>query len=123
MTLASCEDIYLNNPETGDKSGYYRISIDQWTYCNKTAISTGDFIPTCAGGWRRVAHIDVEAGDKFPTGWTKATIAKISVEHQLTKLVVLQHHSPQTELVAKMFVVKLEIIRREDHLHLLQHQE
>ena len=28
---SSCEDIYSNNPETGEKSGYYRISDNQWS--------------------------------------------------------------------------------------------
>jgi len=77
-TGSSCEDIYFNNPETRDKSGYYRINTDQWTYCNMTAIAsiTGDFIPTCAGvggGWRRIAHIDVEIGDECPNGWAIAS--------------------------------------------------
>ena len=49
-TGSSCEDIYSNNPETGDKSGYYHINNNQWTYCNMTAITiSGDFISTCAG--------------------------------------------------------------------------
>ena len=50
-TGSSCEDICYNNPEIGDKSGYYCINDTQWTYCNMTeiAIIAGDFIPTCAG--------------------------------------------------------------------------
>ena len=55
-TGSSCEDIYNNNPETGDKSGYYLINESQWTYCNMTAIAAnGDFVTTCADvgeGWR-----------------------------------------------------------------------
>ena len=76
-TGSSCENIYYNNPETGDKSGYYRIN-EKWTYCNmkeltstKTTtlltisptatitatslpivsptLAAGDFIPMCAG--------------------------------------------------------------------------
>ena len=70
-TGSSCEDIYNNNPETGDKSGYYRINESQWTYCNMTVIAAnGDFISTCAGvggGWRRIANIDISAGDDCPT--------------------------------------------------------
>ena len=54
-------NIYINNPETGNKSGYYRINNTQWTYCNMTAsaIAAG-FIPTCAGvggGWRRIESL------------------------------------------------------------------
>ena len=36
---SSCEDIYNNYPETGDKSGYYHIN-DKWTYCNMKEISS-----------------------------------------------------------------------------------
>jgi len=79
-TGSSCEDIYSNNPETGDKSGYYRINDTQWIYCNMTAIaaelSAAGFIPTCAGvggGWRRIASIDISAGDNCPSEWRKDT--------------------------------------------------
>ena len=74
-TGSSCEGIYISNPETGDKSGYYRINDNQWTYCNMTTIS-GDFISTCAGvggGWRRIANINISAGDDCPGEWRKAT--------------------------------------------------
>ena len=81
-TGSSCEDIYNNNPETGDKSGYYHISESQWTYCNMTTITlNGDFISTCAGvggGWRRIAKIDISAGDDCPGEWRKATQYGIS---------------------------------------------
>jgi len=40
-------DIYNNNPETGDKSGYYCINDNQWTYCNMIAW----FIPGVGGEW------------------------------------------------------------------------
>ena len=63
-TGSSCEDIYDNNPEIGDKSGYYRINDSQWTYCNMTAVANGDFISTCAGvggGWRRIVNINISA--------------------------------------------------------------
>ena len=67
---SSCEHIYNNNPETGDKSGYYCINESKWTYCNMTAIAAnGDFITTCAGvggGWRRIVNIDIGAGDDSP---------------------------------------------------------
>ena len=81
-TGSSCEDIYNNNPETGDKSGYYRINDTQWTYCNMTAFAAnGDFISTCAGvggGWRRIANINISAGDDCPGEWRKATQSGVS---------------------------------------------
>ena len=39
-TGSSCEDIYKNNPETGETSGYYRINDNQWTYCDMASIAT-----------------------------------------------------------------------------------
>ena len=41
-------EIYKNNPK--EKSGYYRLNNNQWTYCNMTEIAANDdnFIPTCA---------------------------------------------------------------------------
>ena len=70
---SSCEDIYNNNPATGDKSGYYRINNSTWTFCNMTAISNADgFVPFCAGvggGWKRIANIDISAGDDCPGEW------------------------------------------------------
>ena len=80
---SSCEDIYNNNPETVDKSGYYRINDNQWTYCNMTAIAiaNGDFISTCAGvggGWRRIANVNISAGDDCPGEWRKATQSGVS---------------------------------------------
>ena len=41
-------EIYKNNPK--EKSGYYRINNNQWTYCNMTEIATNDdnFISSCA---------------------------------------------------------------------------
>jgi len=77
---SSCEDIYNNNPETGAKSGYYRINSTQWTHCNMTAIAAG-IISTCAGvsgGWRRIANIDISAGDNCPSGWRKDTYSEVS---------------------------------------------
>ena len=79
---SSCEDIYNNDAETVDKSGYYRINESQWIYCNMTAIANnGDFISTCAGvggGWRRIANIDISAGDDCPGEWRKATQSGVS---------------------------------------------
>ena len=82
-TGSSCLNIYNGNPETVDKSGYYRINGTQWTYCNMTeiAIIVGDFIPTCAGvggGWIRIAHINISAGDDCPSGWRKDTNSGVS---------------------------------------------
>ena len=82
-TGSSCEDIYIKNLETVDKSGYYRINDNQWTYCNMTAIAANDdnFISTCAGvggGWRRIANIDISAGDDCPGEWRKATQSGVS---------------------------------------------
>ena len=79
-TGSSCEDI-LNNPETDDKSGYYHINDNQWTYCNMTRIANGDFISTCAGvggGWRRIVNINISAGDDCPGEWRKATQSGVS---------------------------------------------
>jgi len=80
-TGSSCGDIFNNNPETGDKSGYYRIN-DKWTYCNMKDIgTTADTIPTCAGvggEWRKIVKIDVSAGDDCPSGWRKDTYSGVS---------------------------------------------
>ena len=82
-TGLSCEDIYNNYPETGDKSGYYRINESQWTYCNMTriTIANGEFISTCAGvggGWKRIVNINISAGDDCPGEWRKATQSGVS---------------------------------------------
>ena len=69
-----------NNPETSIKSGYYRINGDQWVYCNMTEIASG-FISTCAGmggGWRRIGHFNISAGDDCPSGWVKDTESGVS---------------------------------------------
>ena len=80
-TGSSCEDIHYNNPETGDKSGYFHVNDSQWTYCNMSTISNGDFTSTCAGvggGWRRIVNIDISAGDNCPGEWRKATQSGVS---------------------------------------------
>jgi len=85
-TGSSCEDIYNNNPETGDKSGYYRIN-DKWTYCNMKNFVAG-FIPSCAGvggGWRKVVHINISAGDDCPSGWRKDTHSGVSFCRQASE--------------------------------------
>ena len=78
-TGLSCEDIYNNNPETGNKNGYYPINDNMWTFCNMTliaAIADGSIILSCAGvegQWRRIAGINISAGDNCPTGWLKSS--------------------------------------------------
>jgi len=45
-----------------------------------TAISDG-LISTCAGvggGWKRVTHIDISAGDDCPSGWRQDTYSGVS---------------------------------------------
>ena len=77
-TGSSCEDIYRNNPEVQNKSGYYRIkrkNAHEWIYCDF------HFISTCAGvggGWRRIANININAGDDCPGKWRKATQSGVS---------------------------------------------
>ena len=80
-TGSSCEDIYDNNSEVCDKSGYYCINDNQWSFCNMTATNNGDTTCTCAGvggGWRRIANIDIIAGDDCPGEWRKATRSGVS---------------------------------------------
>ena len=87
-TGSSCEHIYNNNPETRDKSGYYPINESKWTYCNMTAIAANNditnndyFITTCAGvggKWRRIANINISAGDDCPGEWRKSTHSNVS---------------------------------------------
>ena len=77
-TGSSCEAIYNNNI---NKSGYYRINDNQWTYCNMTVIANNDFISTCAGvggGWTRIVNININAGDDCPGEWRKATQSGVS---------------------------------------------
>ena len=74
----SCEEIHAKNPETRDKPGFYRVK-DQWVFCNMTAIS--NYRPSCAGvggGWIRIAHFNITAGDDCPSGWTKDTQSGVS---------------------------------------------
>ena len=73
-TGLSCEDIYNNNPEAGNKNGYYPINNNMWIFCNMTlidAIADGSIILSCAGvegQWRRIAGINISAGDDCPIG-------------------------------------------------------
>ena len=77
-TGLSCEDIYNNNPETGNKNGYYPINNNMWTFCNMTLIAAiaDDGNISCAGvegQWRRIAGVNISAGDDCPTGWLKSS--------------------------------------------------
>ena len=90
-TGVSCEDIYNNNPETGDNNGYYPINNTQWVFCNMTiiaaiadliaAIADHRIILSCAGmegEWRRIASINISAGDNCPTEWNKSSYNGVS---------------------------------------------
>ena len=70
-TGLSCEDIYNNNPETGNKNGYYPIN-NMWTFCNMTLIAAS-FCTGVEGQWRRIAAINISAGNGCPTGWLKSS--------------------------------------------------
>ena len=84
-TGLSCEDIYINNVETRDKSGYYRINNTEWVFCNMTAIaiafSRGDLISSCVGVggvWNRIASFNITAGDDCPSPWVKSSYNGVS---------------------------------------------
>ena len=81
-TGVSCEDIYNNYPETGNKIGYYPINNTKWTFCNMTAIATAATVaPTaklqfCAGvegNWSKIGSINISVGDKCPAGWNMSS--------------------------------------------------
>ena len=75
-TGSSCLNIYNNNPETGDKSGYNHTGT-QWTYCSMTYCNS----TVCAGvggGWRRTANVDTSTGSNCPSGWRSDTRSNIS---------------------------------------------
>ena len=75
-TGQSCQHIYNNNPQTGNRNGYYPINNSQWTFCNMTAIVAANTISSCAGvggQWKRIVSINITAGDECPTGWYKSS--------------------------------------------------
>jgi len=79
-TGSSCEDVYNDNIAVRNKSGYYRIS-NTWTYCNMTAIASGDVLPSCAGvggGWKKIASFNITAGDSCPSPWVKSSYNNVS---------------------------------------------
>ena len=81
-TGSSCEDIYNKIQKLLISQDIIVSVINQWTYCNMTTITlSSDFISTCAGvggGWRRIANIDISAGDDCPGEWRKATHSGVS---------------------------------------------
>jgi len=65
-TGSSCEDIYNNYPETGKKPGLYQINTDQCAYfIVLVTMSAG-----VEGVWKKIANINIGAGDNCPTGWS-----------------------------------------------------
>ena len=78
-TGLACEEIlYVNYHAVCDRSGYYRITNNEWVYCNMTAIafSHDDLIASCVGVggiWKRIAVFNVTAGDNCPSPWVKNT--------------------------------------------------
>ena len=101
-TGSPCQDIYNNNPETGDKSGYYHITVTLWIYCNMTAIAGDGFLPTCTGvggGWRRIANIDISTGDKCPSEWHMETRSGVSYDEIIRLSFV---HLPTFPLMDKL---------------------
>ena len=85
-TGLSCGDIYNNNPETGDNNGYYPINNNtQWVFCNMidiaAVVANNRITFSCAGverEWRRIASINMSAGDDCPTGWVKSSFSGIT---------------------------------------------
>ena len=75
-TGSSCEDIYKNNPETGDKSGYYRTNDTQWTYCDMVATSC---LAGVGGGCIQIVNFNITTGDECPTGWRTRAINVCSI--------------------------------------------
>ena len=83
FTGASCENIYNDyKNEVTMKNGYYLVitnTSSNWTFCDMTliaAVANGSIILSCAGvegQWRRIADIDISAGDDCPTGWNKSS--------------------------------------------------
>ena len=91
-----------NNQEIADdKSGYYGINNDQWTFCNITAIIACNFISTCAGmrgRWKRIASINISSGDNCPGEWRKAAKSGVTVEPSYASfLLIIQRYGDQKE--------------------------
>ena len=76
----SCKDIFAENPEIRNKPGFYRVK-NQWVFCNMTALSAS-YRASCVGvggGWTRIGHFNISAGDDCPPGWIKAgTVSGVS---------------------------------------------
>ena len=81
-TGLSCKDIYNNYPETGSNNGYYPINNTKWTFCNMTAIAAtvakDHFCAGVGGPWRKIAGINISAGDNCPAGWIKDSYSGVS---------------------------------------------
>ena len=61
-------EIYKNNPK--EKSGYYRLNNNQWTYCNMTEIAANDadFTSTCATSTCAVVEVIKSTYQSFLPG-------------------------------------------------------
>jgi len=76
-TGSSCNEIYSTYPETRKKSGYYRVQDKQWAFCNMTEVGLQIheyLLSTCindGGNWKRIAKLNITAGDDCPLGWSK----------------------------------------------------
>jgi len=67
---SSCKELYHRYPEVRNHPGYYRVQ-NKWEICNMTQF---DLFTTCAGvagNWKRIARLDVSAGETCPLGWYK----------------------------------------------------
>ena len=70
----SCEDVYINNVATRDKSGYYRINNNEWVYCNmRDMISSCAVLAWMVAIWKRIASFNITAGDDCPSPWVKSS--------------------------------------------------
>ena len=82
-TGLDCEEIYASYEAVRDRSGYYRITNNEWVYCNMTAaaFSYDDLITSCpgvGGVWRRIANLNVTAGDDCPSPWVNNSHDNVS---------------------------------------------
>ena len=71
-----------NRRRPSDKPGYYRNSINYWTFCDMNAIGSELFSrglmsfgsgSGVAGVWRRIANFNISAGDDCPSPWVETT--------------------------------------------------
>ena len=92
-TGSSCKDIYNNNPEIGDKPGYYHDHFydNQWTYCNMTAITTS-FISTCAGVGGELLILTLVKMIVQVSGGRQHTLVLASVEWPVMIVIIIMVH-------------------------------